>query len=265
MFSSERKRERDHWWESLIYADAHFISLIGRDSSPPSCRRNINHRYVSAVTQVILKSVVGITGLTIWSFYFHAFGEWTCSSPGRARIEGLRNAETFALKVSPPEILALLIENSNISAFVSIVPSAGPPFCYRISGCGFALRNGLCVRVNCIHLFHWVAWEMVCACALGWGRGETGREDIYLRFLLPTMTQGFHFNKEFLSWQRRKADGLSLSAQCVLAPRNCGGQGCGEREVNSCCEEQRAPGMAAMCTQWWPFLIPAPSPSSQDL
>lgn len=121
---------------------------------------------------------------------------------------GLRNAETFALKIWPPEILALLTENSNISAFVSIVLSDVPPLCYRIAGCGFALRNGLCVRVKCIHLFPWVATgNILCMCF-----GGRGRKDIHLCFLLPTMTQGFHFNKEFLSWQRRKTDGPSLSA-----------------------------------------------------
>lgn len=83
----------------------------------------------------------------------------TGSKPGRTRIEKYRD---FYPKGLTP---ALLAENANMLAFASIVLSNAPPFCYSL---GSALRNGLCVRVKCIHLFRRVAaGNVLCMCFVG--------------------------------------------------------------------------------------------------
>lgn len=72
---------------------------------------------------------------------------FTVPAPSSAGL-GLRNAGDFYPKGLTSRNSCSADRESNISAFVSIVLHAVLCLSYGISGPGFALRNGLCVRVK---------------------------------------------------------------------------------------------------------------------
>ena len=146
----------------------------------------------------------------------------------------------------------------DIPAFVPTVDSGLRPYVKESQTAGLHSVNCLCMKVKCIHLFHWLAMGNVLY--MCFGRKKKGKTFIFA-FCFLWWPEAF-----ILIWN--SSLGKEGKQMVYLYIHNArflhiifGEHKVWLREVNSCCEKQTLQlgrlGWLPYAPRWWVFLIPA--------